>query len=80
MLNNRLQRRSNTKLSNHAFGTAIDLTIGGVLTQQGRGTTRGLDTLAPFFNRAGGVWGATFSPNDAMHFECGTALLDSFGL
>lgn len=80
MLNNRLQRHSNTKLSNHAFGTAIDLTIGGVLTQQGHGTTRGLDTLAPFFNRAGWVWGATFSPNDAMHFECGTALLDSFGL
>ena len=81
MLVNRLQRGSSTKLSNHAFGTAIDFYIGGVLTQRGsNSSSRGLDTLAPYFNRAGWYWGATFSTDDAMHFECGTALLDSFGI
>lgn len=81
MLVNRLQRGSSSKLSNHAFGTAIDLRIDGFLQQRGsHHSNRGLDALAPFFNRAGWYWGATFGVDDAMHFECGTALLDSFNL
>ena len=52
-----------------------------MLTQRGsNSSSRGLDALAPYFNRAGWYWGATFSTDDAMHFECGTALLDSFGI
>ncbi|WP_283514211.1 M15 family metallopeptidase [Sphingomonas sp. 2R-10] len=81
MLVNRLQRGSSTKLSNHAFGTAIDLRIAGYLQQRGsHHSNRGLDALAPFFNDAGWYWGATFSVDDAMHFECSTTLLDSFNL
>lgn len=81
MLVNRLQRGSSTKLSNHAFGTAIDFYIDRYLTQRGsHRSNRGLDALAPFFNRAGWYWGATFPTDDAMHFECSTSLLDSFGL
>lgn len=81
MLVNRLQRGSRTKLSNHAFGTAIDFYIDRYLTQRGsHRSNRGLDALAPFFHRAGWYWGATFPTDDAMHFECSTSLLDSFGL
>jgi hypothetical protein len=81
MLVNRLQRGSSTKLSNHAFGTAIDFYIDRYLTQRGsHRSNRGLDALAPFFNRAGWYWGATFPTDDAMHFECSASLLDSFGL
>lgn len=81
MMVNRVQRGSSTKLSNHAFGTAIDLRIAGYLQPRGsHRSNRGLDALAPFFNSAGWYWGATFGVDDAMHFECGTALLDSFNL
>jgi hypothetical protein len=43
-------------------------------------TTR---ALVPYFNDAGWYWGGGYhNPNrkDAMHFECGLALLQSFGL
>lgn len=81
MLVNRLQRGSSTALSNHAFGTAIDFYIDKFLTQRGsNASNRGLDALAPYFNRAGWYWGATFSTDDAMHFECSTSLLNSFGI
>jgi hypothetical protein len=56
--------------SNHSFGTAVDLTISGVLDKQGDNfTLRGLLMLAKFFNAHGWVWGVSFPTEDAMHFE-----------
>ncbi|RYF10594.1 MAG: hypothetical protein EOO77_21195 [Oxalobacteraceae bacterium] len=59
---NRLQRGSTTKVSNHAWGSAIDLTIAGKLVP---------------FGRAGWYWGGGYrrARADAMHFECGSAML-----
>ena len=80
----RLQRRSKTKISNHAFGTAVDLKIGPTLDQMGSGySQKGLDALVPYFNSAGWYWGGgyhTKGREDPMHFECGSALLSSFHL
>ncbi|UYY57222.1 M15 family metallopeptidase [Sphingomonas sp. S2-65] len=75
----RYQRNSTTKISNHSWGTAIDLTLNGKL--DGRGDNKvyhGLVLLAPFFNARGWYWGAGFSTEDAMHFECSTSLIASF--
>lgn len=56
--------------SNHSFGAAIDLTIGGVLDDQGDNLTqRGLLILSKYFHAHGWNWGVTFPTEDAMHFE-----------
>lgn len=64
-------------ISNHSWGTAIDISVGGILDgvqsraarSDGR-TLAGLAAMAPFFNRAGWYWGAGFSTfEDGMHFE-----------
>ncbi|MGH2340908.1 M15 family metallopeptidase [Segnochrobactraceae bacterium EtOH-i3] len=56
--------------SNHSWGTAIDIKLGGVLDTQGDGKTlRGLMILAHYFNAHGWYWGASFPTEDAMHFE-----------
>lgn len=75
---NRLQRGSTTKVSNHAWGSAIDLTIAGKLVPFGApNSCRGLDALVPYFNRAGWYWGGGYrrARADAMHFECGATLM-----
>jgi hypothetical protein len=77
MLCCRYIRGSTTKLSNHSWGTAIDLTIAGKLDRRGDGRVQaGLVALAPIFNEAGWYWGAEFGARtrsarweDAMHFE-----------
>jgi D-alanyl-D-alanine carboxypeptidase len=70
MLCCRLVRNSTTAISNHSWGTAIDLTLGGVLDEHGDGRVQiGLARIAPIFNRHGWFWGATFPTEDAMHFE-----------
>jgi hypothetical protein len=47
--------------SNHTWGAAVDLTIGGVLDEQGDGRVqRGLLVLARYFNAHGWYWGAAF--------------------
>jgi len=64
-------------ISNHSWGTAVDIRIGSILDgvqspsarTDGR-TLAGLAAMAPFFNNAGWYWGAGFSSfEDGMHFE-----------
>jgi len=69
MLCCRNQRRS-IKISNHSWGTAIDLTICGKLDDYGDcKVQRALAAIAPIFNRNGWVWGAAYRKEDGMHFE-----------
>jgi len=59
-------------ISNHSWGTAIDIKINGELDPLGDGKVQtGLVQLAPFFNKRGWFWGAGFGREDGMHFEAG---------
>ena len=70
MLCCRLMRGSANAISNHSWGTAIDLTLDGVLDQRGDDKVQfGLTLIAPIFNRHGWYWGAGFPTEDGMHFE-----------
>lgn len=70
MLCARLVRNSRSSISNHSWGTAIDLTLNGVLDARGNNRAQeGLARIAPIFNRHGWYWGAGFPTEDAMHFE-----------
>jgi hypothetical protein len=70
MLCCRLVRGSRSVLSNHAFGLAVDLTLGGVLDTRGDNLVQqGLLDLYPHFHRHGFYWGAEYPTEDAMHFE-----------
>ena len=70
MLCARLVRGSQHSISNHSWGTAIDLTIDGKLDSRGDGTVfKGLVEIFPFFNKHGWFWGAGFRTEDGMHFE-----------
>jgi hypothetical protein len=70
MLACRLVRGSSTKISNHSWGTAIDLTISHKLDTRGDNKVQyGLTLIAPIFNRHGWYWGAGFPTEDGMHFE-----------
>jgi hypothetical protein len=76
MLCARLVRGSTHSISNHSWGTAIDLTLNGVLDRRGdRMVQRGLAEIAPVFNEHGWFWGAGFGTEDAMHFEAGDELI-----
>lgn len=79
MLNVRFRKptsgKPSTKISNHAWGTAIDFKI---LGHSAPGNTGGkiprfIATLLPFFNDAGWFSGIGF--NDAMHFEASDGLI-----
>lgn len=75
----RYQRGSSSKISNHSWGTAIDLTVNGELDARGNNKVQtGLTLLAPFFNARGWYWGAGFGTEDGMHFECGSSLIATF--
>ena len=75
MLSCRLVRGSSTSISNHAWGTAIDLTIDGMLDERGDGRVQeGLTWIAPIFNSFGWYWGAMFPTEDAMHFDASLSL------
>ncbi|MEQ1620190.1 MAG: M15 family metallopeptidase [Methylococcales bacterium] len=79
MLCCRYVRGSTTSISNHSWGTAIDLTLKGVLDKRGDGMVQyGLTLMAPIFNSHGWYWGAAFHTEDAMHFEVGRALLETW--
>ncbi|HEY3675874.1 MAG TPA: M15 family metallopeptidase [Candidatus Tumulicola sp.] len=80
MLCVRYVRGSTTNFSNHAWGTAIDMTIGGVLTARGStDMTQGLVDLAPFMAAESFFWGAGFSPTvDGMHFEASNELISQW--
>jgi hypothetical protein len=72
----RFIRGSTTAISNHSWGTAIDLTLQGELDGFGDGGTQfGLLLLAELFNEEGWFWGATFGREDSMHFEVGEETL-----
>ncbi len=76
MLCARLVRGSQHGISNHSWGTAIDVTLDGVLDKRGDDKVQvGLTMIAPIFNRHGWFWGATFKTEDAMHFEVGDQLI-----
>jgi peptidoglycan hydrolase-like protein with peptidoglycan-binding domain len=79
MLCCRLVRGSATSISNHSWGTAIDLTLNGVLDVHGDDRVqRGLMLIAPIFNRHGWFWGAAFRKEDGMHFEGSRAALEQW--
>lgn len=76
MLCARLVRGSVSAISNHSWGTAIDLTLKGDLDTRGDGKVQhGLTLIAPIFNRHKWFWGATFRTEDAMHFEVSRELI-----
>ncbi|MCJ2034831.1 peptidoglycan-binding protein [Methylobacterium sp. J-068] len=76
MLCCRYVRNSTSAISNHSWGTAIDLTIDGVLDKRGDGRAqRGLLAIHPIFNKHGFYWGAAFPTEDAMHFEASDQLI-----
>ncbi|MEI4487129.1 M15 family metallopeptidase [Frigidibacter sp. MR17.14] len=72
-------RGTTTQLSNHSFGTSIDLTIDGQVGPWGDGRTlTGLAELAPYFTRHGWYWGAGFNRTEPGHFEAGRVLVESW--
>ncbi len=72
----RLVRGSATAISNHSWGTAVDLTLEGRLDDRGDGKAqRGLMDIYPIFNRHGFFWGAAFPTEDSMHFEASDQLI-----
>ncbi len=72
-------RGSTRSVSNHAWGTAIDMKIDGILVpRKAHYANLGLQLLASIFNKHGWYWGATFSTPDPHHFECGADLLRTF--
>ncbi len=76
MLCCRLVRGSATAISNHSWGTAIDLKLNGVLDRRGDSQVQtGLTLIASIMNTHGWYWGAAFRTEDAMHFEASRALI-----
>lgn len=70
MLCCRLVRGSTRSISNHSWGTAVDLKFNGRLDAMGDGKVQvGLLRVYRFFHAEGWYWGAGFRREDAMHFE-----------
>ncbi len=70
MLCARFVRGSHVSISNHSWGTAIDLNLNGNLDERGNNKVQvGLSRIAPIFNRHNWFWGAGFPTEDGMHFE-----------
>lgn len=80
MLCCRLVRGTKTgAISNHSWGTAIDMKINDELDRRGDDKVlQGLVDLAPFFNQQGWFWGAGFGTEDGMHFEAGDERIRAF--
>lgn len=75
----RFVRGSNRSISNHSWGTAIDLNLEGQLDGFGDGSTQfGLLPIAEAFNDEGWYWGATYRREDSMHFEVGVETLQAW--
>ena len=75
----RFIRGSTTAVSNHSFGTAVDLNIDGILDTLGDGRTQlGLTIMSDFFNAEGWVWGAAYGREDSMHFEVSREKLEEW--
>jgi hypothetical protein len=72
----RFIRGSNASVSNHSWGTAIDITLQGELDPFADGTMQiGLVILAEHFNEEGWYWGGGYNREDGMHFEVGEETL-----
>jgi peptidoglycan hydrolase-like protein with peptidoglycan-binding domain len=79
MLCCRWVRGSTTSISNHSWGTAIDLKLNNILDVRNDNQVQiGLTLIAPIFNQFGWYWGAAFRTEDAMHFEAGRALVEGW--
>jgi hypothetical protein len=75
----RYVRGSTVNVSNHSWGTAIDLTVDRNLDPRGDSQIQfGLHLIAPIFNANGWYWGAGFTTEDAQHFEAGSALVQTW--
>ena len=75
----RYVRGSTTNISNHSWGTAIDLTVNGRLDTRGDNKIQfGLHLISTIFNANGWFWGTGFPTEDAQHFEAGSALVGSW--
>lgn len=60
----------NRPISNHSWGTAIDIKIDGLLDDRGdKKSQNALNVITPTFNKHKWYWGGTFPTEDAMHFE-----------
>ena len=74
-------RGSTRSISNHSWGTAIDIKLQNRLDGFGDGGTQfGLLILAELFNEEGWYWGATYNREDSMHFEVGVETLRAWAL
>lgn len=70
MLCCRYQRGSKSKVSNHAWGNAIDLAFDGVVDRRGDDLCQAwLLKVYGFFHEEGWYWGCEFNTEDSMHFE-----------
>jgi len=79
MLCCRYIRGSNKNISNHSWGTAVDVTLKGVLDKRGDNMVQvGLTLMAPIMNQHGWYWGAAFGTEDAMHFEASRSLVSKW--
>lgn len=79
MLCCRHQRKRTDAISNHSWGTAIDLTLKGELDNPGDNLVQyGLTLIAPIFHRHQWYWGAAFGTEDAMHFEVSQNLIEKW--
>jgi hypothetical protein len=77
----RYVRGSKTTISNHSFGCATDLLIGGVLDNMGDGLClRGLLALYKYFHKHDAYWGVEFPREDAMHYEAANELVITWAL
>lgn len=73
----RMIRGSKTSLSNHAFGSAIDINAewNGLGREPAKlGQLGSLVELVPIAHRFGLYWGGNFSRKDGMHFEVSKVL------
>jgi len=69
-------RGSSSSISNHSWGTAVDMTLEGKLDRRGDARTqRGLLDIYEIFNRHKFFWGAAFPTEDSMHFEASEQLV-----
>ena len=76
MLCCRYVRGSSSAISNHSWGTAVDLTLEGKLDKRGNERTqKGLLEIYEYFNKHGFFWGAAFGTEDCMHFEASDQLI-----
>ncbi|MFP3681206.1 M15 family metallopeptidase [Pseudomonas sp. SIMBA_041] len=72
----KINGRIGPSISNHSWGTALDVQLESDLDPQGDGKIqRGLLILSTYFNSAGWYWGAAFPVEDGMHFEVSKGLL-----